>query len=580
MRYFSIFISLFFAANVQAQSIPSYLPTSGLVAWYPFNGNANDGSGNGNDATNYGASLTTDRNGNANGAYLFDGNSNYMQLPMRQVSITQWSVSAWLKTDTGGVIIQGGNFGPYPDVGITNRINKTDGGFAHGAEIRADGYGYQSGVQGTSNLADNIWHHYVGVWSGTYGALMDSTQLSIYIDGVLVSAVYSTSVGHGGYSTDSRHNAPFSPSSNMIIGKHTSWGQYFSGKLDDIAIYNRALSASEVTSIYNGGSTSISGASTVCLTTPSTYTSSTTGGTWSVIPSSIGTISASGLFTPSRAGGAIIRYNVGTTHTDFPVTVYPNTAPTTSGDLNVCVGGTTGAYSAYIAGIGNPTTGSWSSSNPSIASIDVSTKRASGVSGGTAVLTYSITDACGTFNSTRNLQVASTPPNAGRLTGSSSVVLGNSIVISQSSGSVAGAWSTSAASIASIGTITHATLSTTATVTGVTAGTATITYTVTNACGSNRVTKTISVTSPREAWAQESGVKMYPNPTTGMLNIEYARLTTNLEIEMVDMTGKVVYAQATEFEKMSIDVSKFITGTYLVRIKANGEQSQQRVVVE
>ena len=49
---------------------------SGLVAHYPFNGNANDESGNGNDGTVNGATLTTDRFGNANKAYSFDGVSN------------------------------------------------------------------------------------------------------------------------------------------------------------------------------------------------------------------------------------------------------------------------------------------------------------------------------------------------------------------------------------------------------------------------------------------------------------------------------------------------------------------------
>ena len=41
--------------------LPDYLPANGLMAWYPFNGNATDESGNGNDGTNYGASLSSDR---------------------------------------------------------------------------------------------------------------------------------------------------------------------------------------------------------------------------------------------------------------------------------------------------------------------------------------------------------------------------------------------------------------------------------------------------------------------------------------------------------------------------------------
>ena len=57
-----------------AQTVPNYVPTNGLVGWWPFNGNANDESGNGNNGTVNGATLTTDRNGMAGQAYNFDGN--------------------------------------------------------------------------------------------------------------------------------------------------------------------------------------------------------------------------------------------------------------------------------------------------------------------------------------------------------------------------------------------------------------------------------------------------------------------------------------------------------------------------
>jgi hypothetical protein len=56
-----------------AQTVPSYVPSSGLVGWWPFNGNAKDSSGNGNNGTVNGAALTTDRFGIANNAYDFNG---------------------------------------------------------------------------------------------------------------------------------------------------------------------------------------------------------------------------------------------------------------------------------------------------------------------------------------------------------------------------------------------------------------------------------------------------------------------------------------------------------------------------
>ena len=54
-----------------SQDLPSNIPTDGLIAYYPFNGNANDASGNGNHGTVNGATLTTDRNNNADNAYVY-----------------------------------------------------------------------------------------------------------------------------------------------------------------------------------------------------------------------------------------------------------------------------------------------------------------------------------------------------------------------------------------------------------------------------------------------------------------------------------------------------------------------------
>jgi len=58
--------------NLSAQ-VPNYVPTEGLVAWYPFNGNANDESGNGNDGVAENVTAEFDRFGNVNGAFGFQG---------------------------------------------------------------------------------------------------------------------------------------------------------------------------------------------------------------------------------------------------------------------------------------------------------------------------------------------------------------------------------------------------------------------------------------------------------------------------------------------------------------------------
>ncbi len=75
-RLYTLLISLCFIAFSSSAQIPSYVPTNGLVGWWPFNGNANDESGNGNNGNVNGATLTTDRFGVANKAYSFDGMNN------------------------------------------------------------------------------------------------------------------------------------------------------------------------------------------------------------------------------------------------------------------------------------------------------------------------------------------------------------------------------------------------------------------------------------------------------------------------------------------------------------------------
>ena len=64
--FLTLILVLFVIPFGISQDLPSYVPTNGLVAYYPFNGNANDASGNGNHGTVNGAILANDQNGNQN----------------------------------------------------------------------------------------------------------------------------------------------------------------------------------------------------------------------------------------------------------------------------------------------------------------------------------------------------------------------------------------------------------------------------------------------------------------------------------------------------------------------------------
>jgi hypothetical protein len=105
MKKLLLFVSLVFIglSNVLAQ-----IPTDSLVGYWPFNGNAIDASGNGNNGTIYGAALCADRFGNANSAYSFNGVDNYIRVedsPSLNINgHVSISMSAWVKTGKTGQI--------------------------------------------------------------------------------------------------------------------------------------------------------------------------------------------------------------------------------------------------------------------------------------------------------------------------------------------------------------------------------------------------------------------------------------------------------------------------------------------
>ena len=90
--------------NVTAQ-VPNYVPASGLAGWWSFTGNANDLSGNNNNGTVNGATLTTDRFGSANSAYSFDGVSNYIKVDILNTTLqlnNNFSFSVWADLNYNG----------------------------------------------------------------------------------------------------------------------------------------------------------------------------------------------------------------------------------------------------------------------------------------------------------------------------------------------------------------------------------------------------------------------------------------------------------------------------------------------
>ncbi len=168
-----IFIAM--TVSVQSQTLPSYLPTNGLVGWWPFNGNANDESGNGNHGTVNGVTLAADRFGNANRSFMFNG-INCCGTPdaIQEVAITNsllnlasdFTISIWMNSS---------NVSKYQQC-LFNSINHT--GFAvelnnehvpsrltYGAGP-ANAFWDLINAQGNStSYASEVWYHVVFVKS-------------------------------------------------------------------------------------------------------------------------------------------------------------------------------------------------------------------------------------------------------------------------------------------------------------------------------------------------------------------------------------------------------------------------------
>lgn len=211
-------------------------PTNGLLAYYPFNGNANDESGNGNNGTVIGASVTTDRHGNADRAYHFNGINNYINIPHTSAlmltgvdfTISVWATHSGIDDLDKTLLVKsdGGNINSKWVFWYKPFNAPTGLGFLASSKTNEQSFG---GF--VNDILLNNWYHYC--------VTRTATELKFYINGGLVL-------------TDS-HSVIISPTSaDVRIGgaEVNEADQWWLGKLDDIGIWNRALTSSEVAALY------------------------------------------------------------------------------------------------------------------------------------------------------------------------------------------------------------------------------------------------------------------------------------------------------------------------------------------
>jgi hypothetical protein len=212
--------------------------TDGLVAYYPFNGNANDASGNERHGIVYGATLTADQAGNANSAYAFDGADDYISLGSTLPDMTEMTLSIWLYQPSNNAL----GFGIrniFVDAaelpGVKLLIPSDYTVEVHGEK---NGFTLKNQITTGQKLVER-WVNITWIMTGSYS--------SVFVDGNLLGRV------DVGGSNVGKHAA--------FLGIHIlpgfgPFGSYWPGKVSSLRIYDRVLSQTEVQELYRIGSTS------------------------------------------------------------------------------------------------------------------------------------------------------------------------------------------------------------------------------------------------------------------------------------------------------------------------------------
>ena len=221
-----------------------------LVAHYPFDGSANDLSGNDHHGSVFGASLTTDRFGNLQGAYTFDGFNDFIEVPSNPDfdGITEEiTLSGWIKRDKND-LNDSFIFSRRPNTGgpmhFTVKISPSPFGLSlqwDGVDQPSPGYSvYATANHEYARLNDGDWHHVAVTYN--YG---DGEEPSLYIDGQAVPGIFT--LGNSNY-------APVIQEGPVLFGKQLSIsaGSY-NGALDDLRIYDRMLTSNEILELCQEG---------------------------------------------------------------------------------------------------------------------------------------------------------------------------------------------------------------------------------------------------------------------------------------------------------------------------------------
>jgi hypothetical protein len=205
------------------------------VAYYPFNGNADDESGNGNTGVPINTTLTSDRFGMPGKGMYFNGTDAYILVANSPsiANVPNLTVSAWVQPDSWQTDSSYG-------VDIASKIGDDGTTFSWNlsivptGELRPHGFvGFWNYFDCSSVIQKGSWYHVAMVYDGAHltGFVNGQADGAIPLSGFIAAADCPLRIG------------AYSP---VLAGNHL----WFSGKIDDVRIYNRALSDQEVQELY------------------------------------------------------------------------------------------------------------------------------------------------------------------------------------------------------------------------------------------------------------------------------------------------------------------------------------------
>ncbi len=216
----------------------SFISHSTRVVYFPFNGNAIDSTGNNHNGVVKGASLTTDRFGIPDRAYSFNGSSDFIEITSpNTLNLSEYTYEVWIyptANPTGNTLAKGG--ATILDIGGEIGDQVLNIGNFQGVYVGIGGFGYYKGG-GTYNTQTgylpqlNQWYHVVGTRNKDF--------YKLFVNGELIQSVPLQAKEPG-----------YEPAIQAIIGKRIGDIQYFQGKIDDLSIYNVALTDAQVKTRY------------------------------------------------------------------------------------------------------------------------------------------------------------------------------------------------------------------------------------------------------------------------------------------------------------------------------------------